>query len=70
MDHLRQEHFIPKLVDRRSHDLWAADGRKSMEDRARAKVVEALARAVPNPLPPSLVKELDTIIGEAASGGE
>lgn len=65
MEHLRQEHFQPKLVDRRSHDLWTSDGRKSMEDRARAKVAEALSRAVPNPLPTGVVHELDAIIDAA-----
>ncbi len=65
MDHLRSEHFIPKLVDRRSFDLWTADGRKSMEDRARAKVREALARPPPNPLPDDVARDLDTIIETA-----
>ncbi len=67
MDHLRDEHFQPKLVDRRSHDLWAADGGKTLEERARAKVVEALAKPVPHPLDPGIAKELAGIIDEAAS---
>ncbi len=66
MEHLRQEHFQPKLVDRRSYDVWAADGRKTMEERARAKVRAALERPVPNPLGPELVKKLAAIIDEAA----
>lgn len=65
MDHLRTEHFLPKLVDRRSFDLWSADGRKSMEERARQKVREALARPPPNPLPPETVRILDRLIDEA-----
>lgn len=65
LDHLRQEHFHPKLVDRRSHDLWTSDGKKSMEERARAKVIEALARPVPNPLPAGVVRELDAVIDAA-----
>ena len=65
MHHLRSEHFLPKLVDRRSYDLWAGDGRKSMEARARDRVREALTRPPPNPLPPETVRELDGIIGAA-----
>ncbi len=65
MDHLRKEHFLPRLVDRRSFDLWAADGRKSMEDRARAKVREAVARPPPNPLSEETVRRLDRFIDEA-----
>ena len=68
LDHFRQEHFRPKLVDRRSYDLWSADGRKSMEERARAKVVEALARPVPNPIPDDIVRELDAVIDAARAG--
>ncbi len=65
MEHLRTEHFIPKLVDRRSFDLWDANGRKSMEDRARARIEEILARPVPHPLSADVVKKLDRIIDGA-----
>ncbi len=65
VDHLRTEHYLPKLVDRRSFDLWAADGRKTMEQRARERVREALARPPPHPLPPETVRELDAIIDAA-----
>ncbi len=67
MDHLKREHFLPKLVDRRSYDVWAADGRKSIEERARARVVEALARPVPHPLSRDVLKQLDTLIDDARS---
>jgi trimethylamine--corrinoid protein Co-methyltransferase len=65
MTHLRSEHFIPKLLDRRSFDLWAGDGRKSIEDRAREMVREALAKPLSHPLDPRVVQELDAIIGGA-----
>ncbi len=62
MEHLRNEQFIPGLVDRRSYDLWAADGRKSIEERARAKVRAALAQPPPHPLAPETARELDRLI--------
>ena len=65
MNHLKREHFLPKLLDRRAYDLWVADGRRSMEDRARALVREALEREPPNPLDADVVTEFDRIIGEA-----
>ena len=68
MDHLREEHFIPKLVDRRSFDLWAADGRRSMEARAREKVRQALARPPPNPLPGETARALDELIEATRAG--
>ncbi|HYM40599.1 MAG TPA: trimethylamine methyltransferase family protein [Thermoplasmata archaeon] len=66
MRHLRAEQFLPTLIDRRSVDLWDRDGRMSLEDRARAKVREALARPVPFPLEPSLIRRLDGMIDEAS----
>ncbi len=66
IQHLREEQFFPKLIDRRSADLWERDGSKSLEDRARAKVREALAAPVPYPLDPKLVRRLDAIIDEAS----
>ncbi len=65
MEHLRTEHFQPRLVDRRSHDLWVASGSRSMEDRARDKVREALTHAPPNPLPADTVRRLDELIEQA-----
>ena len=57
---------MPKLLDRRSYDVWLKDGAKSIEQRAHAKVLEALAEPVPHPLEPDVVKELDEIIHRAA----
>ena len=69
MDHLRKEQFLPRLVDRRSFDLWAADGRRTIEERARVMVREALARPPPNPLAADTVRELDALIdGRPAAG--
>lgn len=65
MTHLRSEQFLPALVDRRSFDLWGADGRRSMEDRARDRVREALARPPPMPLDPDVAVRLDALIEEA-----
>jgi trimethylamine--corrinoid protein Co-methyltransferase len=67
MDHLRREHFLPKLVDRRSYDVWAAEGRKALEERARAAVVRALAQPVPHPLPETVAAELRGLIDDARS---
>ncbi len=65
MEHLKTEHFLPRLVDRRSHDLWAASGSRSMEDRARERVRDALRRAPPNPLSEETVRALDRFIDDA-----
>ena len=66
MRHLREEQFFPKLIDRRSIDLWDRDGRRSLEDRARARVREALTRPVPFPLDAQRIGRLDAVIDEAS----
>ena len=66
MQHLREEQFFPRLIDRRSADLWERDGSKSLEDRARTRVREALAAPVPYPLDPKLIRTLDRMINEAS----
>ncbi len=66
LKHLREEQFLPRIIDRRSIDLWRKDGAKSLEERAREKVREALARPIPHPLEPRLVKRLDAMIDEAS----
>ncbi len=65
MQNLRAEHFLPQLVDRRSFDLWAQEGRRSVEERARARVREALAAQAPNPLEPEVAQRLDALIDAA-----
>ncbi len=66
MKHLREEQYFPKLIDRRSVDLWERDGRRGVEDRARARVRQALAAPVPHPLEAGVVRELDAMIDEAS----
>ena len=66
LKHLREEQFLPQLIDRRSVDMWERDGKKSLEDRAREKVRKALAQPVPHPLSPDLVRRLDAMIDEAS----
>ncbi len=67
IEHLRQEQFFPKLIDRRSLDLWQRDGGRTLEERARARVRDALAQPVPYPLEPKLVRTLDAIVNEAST---
>ncbi len=66
MKHLREEQYLPSLIDRRSADLWERDGRKSLEDRARTKVRQALAQPVPCPLDPAVVRKLGAMVDEAS----
>lgn len=62
MRHLRSEHFLPRLMDRRAYDVWAADGRMTVEHRAHEMVREALKVPPPHPIEPETIKALDEII--------
>ncbi len=65
MNHLRTEHFMPTLIDRRSHDAWAADGSKTLVDRAREKTRWILANHHVPPLDASVEKQLTAVIDRA-----
>jgi len=64
MKHLREEHFLPKLTDRDSHELWVEKGKRAIHEKARDEVKRILAEHEPLPLDSSVEKELLAIIKE------
>ncbi len=62
MAHLKTEHFMPTLIDRRAYDSWAADGSKSLVDRARDKTKWILANHTVPPLDADVQKRLRAVI--------
>jgi len=64
MKHLREEHFLPKLTDRDSHELWVEKGKRAIHERAREEVKRILAEHKPLPLEPDVEKELLGIVRE------
>lgn len=65
MQHLKTEHFMPGLIDRRAYDQWAADGSKTLVDRAREKTKWILANHDVPPLEPEARKGLAAVIAKA-----
>ncbi len=65
MAHLRTEHFMPGLVDRRAYDSWAADGSKTLVDRARERTKWILANHTVPPLDPVVQTKLRAVIAHA-----
>jgi trimethylamine--corrinoid protein Co-methyltransferase len=65
MKHLKSDFFMPQLVDRRSYDKWAADGSKSMVDRAREKVKWILENHHVVPLELSIQARFEDVIRSA-----
>ena len=64
MKYLKQEHFLPKLSDRDSYEVWAEKGKRSIHERARDRVKKILAEHEPMPLDPTVEKELLAIVKE------
>jgi trimethylamine--corrinoid protein Co-methyltransferase len=65
MNHLKTETFMPSLIDRRAFDSWAADGSKSLTDRARDKTKWILANHTVPSLDGEIEKKLKTVIEKA-----
>jgi trimethylamine--corrinoid protein Co-methyltransferase len=59
MSHLRSEHFIPNLLERRSREAWEKDGFKDIAARAREKAKRILREHVPEPMEKDIVADLE-----------
>jgi len=65
LDHLRKEHFIPELTDRRSYEAWLKNGAKDIVKRAKEKVKMILEKHRPEPLEKDVAEEIREIIKRA-----
>jgi trimethylamine--corrinoid protein Co-methyltransferase len=60
--HYRDELWLPALGDRRTWEMWAADGKKDVCVRARERVEELLAAHQPIPLPEDRTEAVDAVV--------
>ena len=65
MAHLKTEHFMPSLIDRRAFDSWAAEGSRTLVDRARDKTRWILANHRVPALDPEIEKGLQAVIARS-----
>ena len=63
--YFREEHLLPDLFPRITHDDWHAAGEPTEESIAMARVKEILAKYKPIEVDPKLEKELDRIYAAA-----
>jgi trimethylamine--corrinoid protein Co-methyltransferase len=61
----RQEIWVPQLLDRNAHTIWAQSGKRSMEERVWERVREILRTHEPPPLPEGAAEQIDAILREA-----
>ncbi len=65
LDHIRSEHYLPRLFDRSTRETWEANGAKEIREVAREKAKDILATHVVEPLPEQVQEELTAIIKQA-----
>jgi len=61
-----KEHYIPKLLNRKTYDMWKKSGSKDLVTIAKEQVEKILKEHTIEPLPPDIEKELDKTILEIA----
>jgi trimethylamine--corrinoid protein Co-methyltransferase len=62
LNNLDEEHCLPELSDRDSHELWCEKGKPGLVENARDRVRQILKDHKPKVLDPALDKELLSII--------
>jgi trimethylamine--corrinoid protein Co-methyltransferase len=65
LNHIRSEHYLPRLFDRTTYDTWEASGAKDIREVAREKAREILLTHEVEPLPAGVKEELAAIIRNA-----
>ncbi|UCC32884.1 MAG: trimethylamine methyltransferase family protein, partial [Candidatus Bathyarchaeota archaeon] len=65
LEHMRKEHFMPELADRRSYEAWKKAGSKTTVEAARKKTKEILREHQPAPLEKDVQKGMSEIIRKA-----
>ena len=57
-DHMREEHFVPKIADRRPREKWEETGRKDTATRCHEIVLEVLETHNADPVDEEVVKAI------------
>lgn len=65
LDHIKSEHYLPKLFDRTTYQTWEENGAKDIKEVAKEKAKEILNEHHVEPLHQEVQKELEAIIDEA-----
>jgi trimethylamine--corrinoid protein Co-methyltransferase len=64
LDWFKKEHYRPKLSDRRTRIDWEKSGGKDIREEARNRAKEILANHEPEPVDPTVWREIEKIIKE------
>jgi trimethylamine--corrinoid protein Co-methyltransferase len=72
LDHTRQhfrEDWYPTLFNRKNYDGWVAEGKPSLRDRARGKIIKLLEEYQPESLPRDVSEAIQAVIDQAIEIG-
>jgi trimethylamine--corrinoid protein Co-methyltransferase len=61
LKHFKEEFWFPDLMDRKRWDDWEAEGRKTMAQRVREKVIDLIENHEPDPIPDDVYAQLKAI---------
>jgi trimethylamine--corrinoid protein Co-methyltransferase len=62
LEYFKEEHFIPRVTDRKPLDIWKSSGRKGIAEHAAAEVERILAQHRPRQIDPGLSGALDAYV--------
>jgi trimethylamine--corrinoid protein Co-methyltransferase len=62
LDHFKEAHFHPRLLDRNWHDAWKESGGGDLYDRCNTAAKKILANHVAEPKPAGIVGEIGDIL--------
>jgi trimethylamine--corrinoid protein Co-methyltransferase len=62
LDHFRQAHFHPRLLDRNRYDSWQKAGSRNLYDLCNTKAKEILSNHVAEPKSAAVLSEIDDIL--------
>jgi trimethylamine--corrinoid protein Co-methyltransferase len=60
--HYRGQIWMPELISRQGYERWETEGRLSLRQRARSRVLEILEHHEPPPLKPEILQEIDSLL--------
>jgi trimethylamine--corrinoid protein Co-methyltransferase len=62
MDHFREAHFHPKLLNRARYDSWKEEGGDDLYARCNSKAQKILSNHVVKPKPVGMLDEIEHIL--------
>jgi trimethylamine--corrinoid protein Co-methyltransferase len=62
-----RERWYPDLFERKTFDMWASEGGKSLAERASERVARIISEHKPESLPPDLTSQLRKIVEKSSS---